>query len=525
MNKSILLILILPLIASAQAANQFRQVTFSNLGVPADNNVRYVVDGAVDPSTGNCIGGGFGAYAFRLQTGSTAFVWRCSVFAPGGALGGDVSSNTSTSTVGQAAVFSSTNGKQIGRFTSTGFVNALSGVLGTQSKIHLNSDVDGNLPVANLNNGSNAGPLTFWSGDGTWKTPPGAGTVTEVAATAPSGFSFTGSPINNSGTLALIYASGQLANRFLATPNGSTGPMGLRQIQAADILLSGVTNQRCLRVDSSGFIVVASNDCATGGSVNSVAMTVPAFLSVSGSPITTTGTFALTLANQNANQIFAGPTTGSANTPSFRALVAADVPGLDAAKIISGTINPGRLGGGTLASGFCLNGDSVFRACGSGGTPGGSPGQFQFNNTTFGGATNFTYTSATGQVTANQLANGNDVIYGKRVTDSSSTGNFLRFQNQTASSDLFKVDVAGNTTVAGSLTMASTSGTDGILTVSSTASGGGVQLTSGTKPTCDTSKRGLIWYVAGGISVADTIQICAKNSSNSFAWINMATIP
>jgi len=64
------------------------------------------------------------------------------------------------------------------------------------------------------------------------------------------------------------------------------------------------------------------------GSVTSVAMTVPSIFSLSGSPITTSGTLAVSLASQSANTIFAGPTTGSAATPAFRALVAADIPSL-----------------------------------------------------------------------------------------------------------------------------------------------------------------------------------------------------
>ena len=65
---------------------------------------------------------------------------------------------------------------------------------------------------------------------------------------------------------------------------------------------------------------------ASGGSVTSVALTVPAEFSVSGSPITTSGTLAVTKANESANTIWAGPTSGSAAQPAFRALVAADIP-------------------------------------------------------------------------------------------------------------------------------------------------------------------------------------------------------
>lgn len=65
-----------------------------------------------------------------------------------------------------------------------------------------------------------------------------------------------------------------------------------------------------------------------GGSVTSVALTAPAEFSVTGSPITTNGTIAIAKANQNANTMWAGPSSGVAAVPSFRVLVAADIPSL-----------------------------------------------------------------------------------------------------------------------------------------------------------------------------------------------------
>ena len=63
------------------------------------------------------------------------------------------------------------------------------------------------------------------------------------------------------------------------------------------------------------------------GSVTSVAMTIPASIfNLAGSPITTSGTLALTLDTQNANSVWAGPTSGSAAEPAFRSLVLADLP-------------------------------------------------------------------------------------------------------------------------------------------------------------------------------------------------------
>lgn len=76
---------------------------------------------------------------------------------------------------------------------------------------------------------------------------------------------------------------------------------------------------------------------ATG--VTSVALSAPNIFSVSGSPVTSTGTLALSLATQTANYVWAGPTTGTASTPSFRALVANDIPALSYLSTSGGTVS------------------------------------------------------------------------------------------------------------------------------------------------------------------------------------------
>lgn len=62
------------------------------------------------------------------------------------------------------------------------------------------------------------------------------------------------------------------------------------------------------------------------GTVTSVALALPSFITVSGSPVTSSGTLTGTLATQSANLVLAGPTTGSAAAPTFRSLVGADLP-------------------------------------------------------------------------------------------------------------------------------------------------------------------------------------------------------
>lgn len=69
------------------------------------------------------------------------------------------------------------------------------------------------------------------------------------------------------------------------------------------------------------------------GTVTSVGLSLPAELTVSGSPVTLSGTLAALWATQAANILFAGPAAGGAATPSFRALVAADIPALPESKI------------------------------------------------------------------------------------------------------------------------------------------------------------------------------------------------
>lgn len=72
------------------------------------------------------------------------------------------------------------------------------------------------------------------------------------------------------------------------------------------------------------------------GTVTSVGLTLPSQFTVTGSPVTTSGTLAGAWQNQAANTVLAGPTTGGAAAPTFRSLVAADI-----------TAGGGALGSGT----------------------------------------------------------------------------------------------------------------------------------------------------------------------------------
>lgn len=71
----------------------------------------------------------------------------------------------------------------------------------------------------------------------------------------------------------------------------------------------------------------ADGNCHTAGAgtVTSVGLSLPGIFSVSGSPVTSSGTLTASLASQSQNLVFASP-NGSSGAPSFRALVGADLP-------------------------------------------------------------------------------------------------------------------------------------------------------------------------------------------------------
>ena len=94
-----------------------------------------------------------------------------------------------------------------------------------------------------------------------------------------------------------------------------------------------------LQTDGTGNLSWVS---ASAGSVTNVGLSLPAIFSVTGGPVTSSGTFNATLASQSANTVFAAP-DGSGGTPTFRSLASGDIPSLDAAKITTGTFTASQI--------------------------------------------------------------------------------------------------------------------------------------------------------------------------------------
>lgn len=180
--------------------------------------------------------------------------------------------------------------------------------------------------------------------------------VTSVAASGgTTGLSFTGSPVTTTGTLSLsgtlIPANGGTGLTSLGTGNQVLGV----NAGASAAEYKSVSNGTGISVTHGvGTITIAN----TG--VTSVALSAPAIFSVSGSPVTTTGTLTFSLATQSNNTFFAGPTTGGPLAPTFRQIAFSDLsataiklynenPSTPTAPVASGT-NAVALGSGSSAT-------------------------------------------------------------------------------------------------------------------------------------------------------------------------------
>jgi hypothetical protein len=195
---------------------------------------------------------------------------------------------------------------------------------------------------------------TFLRNDGTWATVSGGtGTVTSVGITAGTGITVSDSPITTSGSMTVtnsapnathtgdVTGATALTIANDAVTNGKMANMAVNTIKGR--ITTGTGDPEDLTATQVRTILnVANGATANTGTVTSVALSLPNIFSISGSPVTTSGTLTGSLASQTGNRVFASP-SGTSGTPTFRSLVAADIPNLDAAKITSGTFNGARI--------------------------------------------------------------------------------------------------------------------------------------------------------------------------------------
>ena len=88
----------------------------------------------------------------------------------------------------------------------------------------------------------------------------------------------------------------------------------------------------------AGYVQVTYvGDWGSSGSsgISEISLYMPSIFNVSGSPMTSDGSFTVTLNNQLGNLVFASP-VGSSGTPTFRSLVSGDIPDLSGTYLIAG---------------------------------------------------------------------------------------------------------------------------------------------------------------------------------------------
>lgn len=101
------------------------------------------------------------------------------------------------------------------------------------------------------------------------------------------------------------------------------------------------------------------------GTVTSVGLTMPGaglIFDVTGSPVTSSGTLAVDWLNQSPNSFLAGPGGGGPDVPSFRSLIANDLPTMVGDSGGGGTKGAVPApGAGDAAANFFLNADGTFK--------------------------------------------------------------------------------------------------------------------------------------------------------------------
>lgn len=206
----------------------------------------------------------------------------------------------------------------------------------------------------------------------------GSGTVTSVAATVPAFLSITGSPITTSGTLAISYSGTALPIANGGTALTTTPTNGQLLIgNGTGYSLATLTQGANITItNSAGGITIAGN----AGTVTSVAQSFTGgLISVAGSPITSSGTLALTVAGTSGGIPYFSSASAWATSAALaaNALVVGGGAGAAPSTITTGTgvvtalgVNTGSSGAIVTQGGAIISATTVNDSAGTGYTIG-----------------------------------------------------------------------------------------------------------------------------------------------------------
>jgi hypothetical protein len=193
--------------------------------------------------------------------------------------------------------------------------------------------------VVTINSNGNEIPFTIGNGLQIFVQP-------EVSADYPSAMGFVG--INNPSPSYQLDVIGDINTSTvyrvggnIVIPSTTTGYHGTGTGDVKVQLSDGTgAPGHIAAYDANGGLTDGGSPSGSG-TVTSVSLTVPARQTVAGSPVTTSGTLAITDNTQNANLVFAGPSTGPAAAPTFRSTVTADLPASSIIRPLGITIDGG----------------------------------------------------------------------------------------------------------------------------------------------------------------------------------------